>query len=169
MANGLNLYFKPGGDIPLLARLFAGFREDLAKSCDKALAKIAKLYEVEIKKGIRSQPPAGKAFEELAEETIYRKGSTKALIDFGDMIGSITTRKAKPGVYFVGLLRTSRNRSGVALANIGPVHEYGTKNGRIPARPFIVPILQSRAIRRRMNTLLQQFVRNSMRQKGWKV
>ena len=166
---GFSLRFKVGGDMRLLASLFKTFKDDLQKSTDRAIAKIAKAYEVEIKKGIRSQSPAGIAFRALAASTIARKGSSSALIDQGDLIGSITTRKAKPGVYFVGLLRNALNRDGTSLTNIGPVHEFGTRDFRIPARPFIRPILESRAIRVKMNAMLEKTVRASMRRKGWKV
>ncbi len=166
---GFSLRFRVGGDMRLLAALFKNFREDLRKSADMAMNAVALHYAVEIKKGIRSQSPAGIAFRALAASTIARKGSSSALIDQGDLIGSITTRKAKPGVYFVGLLRNALNRDGTSLTNIGPVHEFGTKDFRIPARPFIRPILESRAIRVKMNAMLEKTVRAAMRKKGWKV
>ena len=58
----------------------------------QATIKNALLLVREIKRGIRSQAPGGKAFVKLAESTIARKGSSKALIDTGFLVNSITQR-----------------------------------------------------------------------------
>lgn len=82
----------------------------------------------EIQRGIRSQAPGGQAFVKLAESTIERKGSSKAL---------------------VGLLRGTVNKDGEDMVNIGAVMEYGATikhpNGAtivIPARPFLHPVME---------------------------
>ena len=40
---------------------------------------------------------------------------------------------------FVGVLRGVTEANGVDVVNIAAVHEYGTKDGKIPARPFVAP------------------------------
>jgi len=101
----------------------------------------------EIQRGIRSQAPGGQPFAKLADSTIERKGSSKALIDTGFLINSITHRILRDRA-FVGLLRTTVSRDGESMANIGAVMEYGATipmpNGTtviIPPRPFLHPVM----------------------------
>jgi len=102
----------------------------------------------EIQRGIRNQAPGGQAFAKLADSTIARKGSSKALIDTGFLINSIT-QKIMADKAFVGLLRGTVNKDGKSMVNIGAVMEYGATinhpNGAtiiIPPRPFLHPIMQ---------------------------
>jgi phage gpG-like protein len=102
----------------------------------------------EIQRGIRNQAPGGQPFAKLADSTIERKGSSKALIDTGFLINSIT-QKIMADKAFVGLLRGTVNKDGESMVNIGAVMEYGATinhpNGAtiiIPARPFLHPVMQ---------------------------
>ena len=114
----------------------------------QATIKNAVLLVREIKRGIRSQSPGGQQFAQLALSTIEAKGSSKALIDTGFLMNSITQRMLKDRA-FVGLLRTAQSRDGEALANIGAIMEYGAtiehSNGStiiIPPRPFLHPVME---------------------------
>lgn len=114
-----------------------------------ATVRNAALLVREIKKGIRDQAPGGKAFPPLAEVTIRRKGSSKALIDTGFLLSSVTERILGDGSAFVGLLRGTANKAGGDLVNIGAVMEYGATieqaNGVvivIPPRPFLHPTME---------------------------
>lgn len=114
----------------------------------KATVKNALLLVREIKRGIKSQSPGDQPFLKLAESTIRRKGSSKALIDTGFLVNSIT-QKIMGDKAFVGLLRTSRNKSGEEISNIGAILEFGATinhpNGGviiIPPRPFIHPVMK---------------------------
>jgi hypothetical protein len=109
----------------------------------------------EIKKGITSQSPGGKQFQALAQATIDarrrkygKKGGEKALIDTGAMREAVTSKEVEKGIQFVGLLRTQMHRpkdgeegESIEMANIGAIHEFGTDDGHVPARPFVQPIL----------------------------
>jgi len=102
----------------------------------------------EIKRGIRKQAPGDKAFVKLAESTVLKKGSSKALIDTGFLLNSIT-QKIMADQAFVGLLRGSVNKEGEDMVNIGAIMEYGATihhpNGAtiiIPARPFLHPTME---------------------------
>ena len=102
----------------------------------------------EIQRGIRNQAPGGQAFAKLADSTIARKGSSKALIDTGFLINSIT-QKIMADKAFVGLLRGTVSKDGESMVNIGAVMEYGATinhpNGAtiiIPPRPFLHPVMQ---------------------------
>lgn len=90
----------------------------------------------EIKLGIRGQAPGGKAFKPLAVSTKKRKKSSKALIDKGDLLGSVNVTplplSAEVAV-FVGVNRGRRSKDGRDLVNIAEIHEFGT-------RPFMIPV-----------------------------
>lgn len=120
----------------------------LATELRKATIKNALLLVREIQKGIVSQSPGGKPFAKLAESTVKRKGSSKALIDTGFLVNAIT-QKIMADKAFVGLLRTAVNKDGESMVNIGAVMEYGATikhpNGAtiiIPPRPFLHPIME---------------------------
>ena len=120
----------------------------LARALRQATVKNAMLLVREIKKGIKAQAPGGQPFAKLAESTIRRKGSSKALIDTGFLLASIT-QLILGDKAFVGLLRGRRNKEGDEIVNIGAIMEYGATiqhpNGAvivIPARPFLHPVME---------------------------
>lgn len=120
----------------------------LAMALQQATIKNALVLVREIKLGIRAQAPGDKPFVPLAESTIEAKGSSKALIDTGFLVNSITQRIMADKA-FVGILRTASNKDGVRLENIGAIMEFGATirqpNGvvvLIPARPFLHPSLE---------------------------
>lgn len=136
------------GDWEKAKRLLTnGFNQRLAAAVRKATIRNALLLVREIKRGIRSQAPGGKQFVPLAQATIERKGSSKALIDTGFLVNSITQKILSDGA-FVGLLRTSINKDGESVANIAAIMEYGATINHpsgavivIPPRPFMHPTM----------------------------
>lgn len=129
------------------ALLTNGFNRRLALAIRQATIKNALLLVREIKRGIRDQAPGGKAFAPLAQITIDRKGSSKALIDTGFLLNAITQKILSDGA-FVGLLRTSISKDGESVANIGAIMEYGCTINHpsgavivIPPRPFLHPTM----------------------------
>lgn len=130
------------------ALLANGFNQRLALAIRQATIKNAMLLVREIKRGIRDQAPGGKEFPPLAQVTIDKKGSSKALIDTGFLINSITEKILEDGA-FVGLLRTSVSKNGESIANIGAIMEYGATINHpsgavivIPPRPFLHPTME---------------------------
>ncbi len=120
----------------------------LAKALRQATIKNALLLVREIKKGIRSQAPGGQRFAALAESTVKRKSSSKALIDTGFLVNAITQRIMTDKA-FVGILKGTVNKDGEDYVNIGAVMEYGATiehpSGAvfvIPARPFLHPVME---------------------------
>ena len=102
----------------------------------------------EIKRGIRSQAPGGQQFVKLARSTIDAKGSSKALIDTGFLMNSVT-QQIMPDHAYVGLLKTAMSKNGDSLAMIGAIMEYGATiqhpSGAtiiIPPRPFLHPVME---------------------------
>jgi len=140
---------KRFGDWDKAKRLLTnGFNQRLALAIRKATIKNAILLVREIKRGIRSQAPGGKHFAPLAQVTIDAKGSSKALIDTGFLINSITQHILEDGA-FVGLLRTAEYAAGENLANVGAIMEYGATINHpsgavivIPPRPFLHPTME---------------------------
>ncbi|MEN6368460.1 MAG: phage virion morphogenesis protein [Thermotogota bacterium] len=128
--------------------LIQGGLRDLSRKTERAVAnatgQLAHSLRREIVTGIRAQAPGGLQFKPLAESTKARKGSSKALIDHGDLIRSINVTKMSDLVYFVGVHRMYAvriGRSALSLVNIAEIHEFGSKKrpGRPPARPFLIP------------------------------
>jgi len=120
----------------------------LARALRQATVKNAMLLVREIKKGIVSQAPGDQPFVKLAESTMRKKGSSKALIDTGFLVASITQLIFGDRA-FVGLLRGTRNKTGEEIVNIGAIMEYGATinhpNGAvivIPPRPFLHPVME---------------------------
>lgn len=91
------------------------------------------------KKIIRDQ---SEPWPPLADATKQRKNSSKALIEHGDLLGSIKSTKLMDTIFFVGILRMVKNREGKSLVDIGAVHEFGTADSRVPARPYLRPGLE---------------------------
>lgn len=129
------------------ARLAGGFGKRFELAIRQATIKNALLLVREIKRGIRDQAPGGKQFAPLAQVTIERKGSSKALIDTGFLLNAITQKILSDGA-FIGLLRTSISKDGESVANIGAIMEYGCTINHpsgavivIPPRPFLHPTM----------------------------
>ena len=91
------------------AKLTSGMGPRLATALRQATIRNALFLVREIQRGIRSQAPGGQAFVKLAESTIERKGSSKALIDTGFLVNAIT-QKIMADKAFVGLLDRKSTR-----------------------------------------------------------
>jgi len=106
------------------------------KKATKASAISARDHvKVYINLGGRDWPP-------LKEATIKRKGSSKPLIDHGDLLNSVVCKMITGYMFFVGVPRNVKKKN-KKMVNIAAVHEYGAPDQNIPARPFIEPGLES--------------------------
>ncbi len=131
----------------------------LAAGIQQAAARVGNYGASEVKKGIVSGSPGGQTFAPLSPVTIARKGSSKPLIDKGDLVGSITYQVINSDTVFIGVKKGKE-------VNIAAVHEFGCTIGvtpkmraylhhqgvhlrvstqyiHIPPRPFLRPVLQS--------------------------
>ena len=129
----------------------------LKSALHKAAERVGNEGRTRVVKGIQSGAPAGIPFKPLNPLTIERKGSSKPLINHGDLIGSITYQNIDDNQIFIGVKKGKE-------ANIAAVHEFGctirvthkmraylhyngihlkasTKYIHIPARPFLRPVL----------------------------
>lgn len=88
----------------------------------------------------------GTAWPKIAESTRKKKGSTKPLVDRGDLRNSVVV-VVQGDEAFVGVTSKTRNKKGELMANIAAVHEGGKtivqKRGdkltviKIPKRSFL--------------------------------
>jgi len=120
--------------------------ERMHRNARRLLLREAHALRRDIIAGIRSQAPGGDRFKQLSPVTIAAKGSSKALIDRGDLIRSINVSEFEGGkIIFVGVNRNEQNQDGTMLEDIAVVHEFGTGPGAevpIPARPYLRPSMR---------------------------
>ena len=153
------------GDWDKLENALRNAGNKIDEAATKAAGQAGFLLVKRIKEGIKSQAPAGQKFEPIGALTAGKKGSTKALFEKGGnggLISTITWKRVRGGVW-IGT--NYRSKKGV---NIARVHEKGatievtdamrkgfvavigrrikktTKYIRIPARPFISPIMNDK-------------------------
>jgi len=112
----------------LAARIIRAHATKFNIAVRMALAKEAHRYRKEMVQGIRDQAPGGKKFAPISRITRFLKGSSKALIDTGDLRNSYKVTRISPWGYFVGVHRTARGRtSGQNMVNVAIIQEFGTK------------------------------------------
>lgn len=112
----------------LMLKELGALKDKMPKAVDWATLRLA----TELQRAIVKRMRTSKSFYPLAKSTIKMKGSSKPLINHGDLLASIkyqqisgTPGSGKTG-YFVGVHRSARGRTGEALANIAEIHEFGT-------------------------------------------
>lgn len=146
----------------------------IAEGMRQAAARVGNYGASQVKKGIVSGSPGGKTFKPNSPLTIARKGSSKPLIDKGDLVGSITYQIIDSDNVFIGVKKGKE-------ANIAAVHEFGctikvtpkmraylhhqgvhlkpsTQMIYIPARPFLRPVLDSSDFRAKVAEIYIQAI-----------
>lgn len=88
-----------------------------------------------ITQGIRDGAPGGKEFKPLAESTKKMKGSSKPLIDNGDLVRSINVDNVGHDGFFVGVNRNAQTSDDEPMVNLAEIHENGTPPYAIPVTP----------------------------------
>jgi hypothetical protein len=99
---------------------------------DRALIKIENAIDKKMLSGV---PPPN------AESTIKKKGSSKTLIDTGEMLGHVTHKQTEEGDSIIGEVGIFEEE----IAKRAFINEFGTGDGRIPARPFLRPAFDETA------------------------
>lgn len=132
-----------------LARLRTTERR-IVWALNRGVARQAMALKKEIQTGLRNQSPGGFPIQPLAPMTLalrrlptagskgaasgrLRRGSSKALIDSGEMIRSVNVDKLHEMAYFVGINRTARTADGGDLADLAELHEFG-------GPPFVIVV-----------------------------
>lgn len=104
----------------------------------------------------------------IAKRKVMRFGGTKALIQRGDLVGSIGVVKVDDDEVFVGIPRSAKGRArggaqgktGEELVRIGAVHEFGTD-------PIVIPITPK--MRRMMALIASKLPREGGRRRNKKT
>ena len=136
-----------GGDWDRALKMFGG-RMGAALFAKKmkavALKRMAAYLSGQVKRNIRSSGRvAGRPFVPLQGSTIRRKGSSKPLIDTGDLMGSVHPHFIDENAAFVGVKRgTIGKKTSGHMVDIAEIHEFGVVSQRvsIPPRPFLGPV-----------------------------
>lgn len=120
---------KLTGDWSMAKTILASGAE-LSKAIDYAVQMEAQDARKKIIKGIRDQAPGGRKFAPLSPMTLAMRKlrgfrGSKALVESGALIGSITVVRKSKGKWFVGVLRSARAKDGKSLVNVARVHELG--------------------------------------------
>lgn len=106
------------------------FANRLSVAISQSIAYEATVLAGDIRRGIRSGAPGGKRFAPLAESTIKMKGSSKPLINHGDLLRSVHHERFNKdrysASYFVGVHRREKTKDGGEMVNIAEAMEYGT-------------------------------------------
>lgn len=180
------------GDWKKLSKKMVASTRGMTTRLSLAVRKCALFVEREIVKGIQRQRPAGgSSFAALHPFTVAQKKRSKALIHHGDLVNSITTKQVGLLAAFAGLHKMARDREGNLLINIAEIMEGGaviditpkmrrwlgaqgfynfgsaptSKKGviTIPKRPFIDPVVKSRAVSEKCGDIMEKSVREFLK------
>lgn len=122
------------GDWDKLKRIMEGFDQRLHRNAQKALRRAGE----ELASDIRTRILDGKDMKPLHGFTTQEKGSSKPLIDDGDLLGSVGLRFIEELAVFVGVHRRAEDGTDVAAIH---EHEDGT---RVPVTPKMRAFLHAR-------------------------
>ena len=122
------------GDWEKLKRVMGDFDARLHRNAQKALRRAGE----ELASDIRTRILDGKDMKPLHGFTIEQKGSSKPLIDDGDLLGSVGMRFIEELAVFVGVHRRAEDGTDIAAIH---EREDGT---RVPVTPKMRAFLHSR-------------------------
>ncbi len=162
-----------------LRDVMKGFDRHLQKNCSVALMRAGVLLEGMIKDRIIS----GRDMAKLHGFTVEQKGSSKPLIDDGDLLGSVGHRFVEKNAVFVGAHRKAADGTDVAELHerekgtrikVTPkmrayLHARGlhlkpeTKVLFIPGRPYIKPAFRDFKAKGRMKGLFGKAITKTLK------
>lgn len=128
------------GDWKKLQRIMERCDRNLQKNANVALYRAG----LELESLIKNRILGGKDMSPLHPFTIAMKGSSKPLIDHGDLLGSVGFRFIDENTIFVGVHRKAADGTDVAA-----VHEYGV---RIKVTPKMRAYLHARGLHLKKTT-----------------
>ncbi|MDI3548131.1 MAG: hypothetical protein PWR10_1783 [Halanaerobiales bacterium] len=103
--------------------------KDYQKAYRTGLARVGQAAVKALKRGMTEGAPGGQKYAPNHPFTITRKGSSKPLINHGDLRNSITSRVVDGATVFVGVKRSAQGKDGQSLVNIAAIHELGDGQG----------------------------------------
>ena len=167
------------GDWKKLRDVMKRFDKRLQEHCTAALTRAGVLLEGMIKDRIIS----GRGMKKLHGFTVEQKGSSKPLIDDGDLLGSVGHRLVQKHAVFVGAHRTAADGTDVAALHerekgtrvkVTPkmrayLHARGlhlklaTTELFIPGRPYILPAFRDFKAKGHMKNLFGKAIRKTLK------
>ena len=130
------------GDWKKLEDIMKGFDKRLEKNCNVALARAGLVLETAIKRRLLTSAD----MKALHSFSIRMKGSSKPLIDHGDLIASVHSVFVEADAVFVGV-----NRKNAAGVDIAALHER-EKGTRIKVTPKMRAWLAVHGLRLKKST-----------------
>lgn len=103
--------------------------KEFQKAYKTGLSRVGQAAEKSLKKGMTEGTPGGQKYTPNHPFTIDRKGSSKPLINQGDLRNSIKSKVVNGTTVFVGINRSAQGKDGKPLVNIAAIHELGDGKG----------------------------------------
>lgn len=125
------------GDWKKAGRIFGKAGRLMKTNVELATKRNGMLVRDEIKKGMRRGRSGWEPNSPLTREF---KGSSKPLIDHGDLLHAIDSTKLTAWAFFVGVHRASGRNDGVDMATLAAVHEYGKTITPVKAQALAIPV-----------------------------
>lgn len=158
------------GDWAKAQVIFKNIDERFKAAYRLALNQVGLKAERALKEGITSSAPGGQAYAPNHPFTIARKGSSKPLINHGDLRNSIRSRRTGESI-FVGIHRMARNREGQPVVNLAMIHEFGDGRGGdllIRVTPKMRAYLHSQGLHLKADTQYIRIPRRPTFEPVWK-
>lgn len=131
------------GDWEKLDRLLSGFGQRFKRNVRRATDKNGRLLESTVVGHFENQDLPWPSLTPGYRKRKIREGySEQILIRTSTLSQNIRYHRQSWNEGFVGVARNVMTSDGQSLVNIGAVHEFGTRDGRVPARPFVSPSLE---------------------------
>jgi len=131
--------FQKTGDWKKIERMLSGLGDRFKSQVKKATDKNGKLLEGAIVKRIEDQKMSGPELSPAYLAAKVRQGySEKKLIRTGTLMGNIRYQSVNWDQGVVTVLRREPKHG----YDIGWIMEFGSRDGRVPPRPFVRPSLQ---------------------------
>jgi hypothetical protein len=120
------------------------FSRRLVTNVERATAENLQMVEAAVvghlvSQDLRWKPLSARYLKRKLGKKTGGRLSEKILIATGQYRRSITSEQFNPFEGVVGVKKTQKYAGGEKVANIGLVHEFGTRDRRIPARPLWKP------------------------------
>jgi len=145
-----------------LREIMEGFDKRLHRNAEKALLKAGE----ELASDIRERILDGKDMDALHGFTIEQKGSSKPLIDDGDLLASVGVRSIEDLAVVVGVHRKAEDGTDLAALH---EREKGTRvpvTPKMPGRPYMKPAYQDFRDRRAAEDIVVEFVEDTLEGRG---
>jgi phage gpG-like protein len=114
------------GDWKRARAVLPGMAAAYADAQKKAVNQEAQLFRRRVVECFKSSGKTnGISWRPNSPSTVNAKGSSKPLIDKGDLWGSVTIIKVSDDTFFCGVPNNARSKDGTKYVKIGAVHEFG--------------------------------------------